>query len=67
MTDINVTREELALIEHIHETHHLFGALPLQREGDMQEFGIMCQRLQDFIAARATYRRITTERSLPKN
>ncbi|KKM25671.1 hypothetical protein LCGC14_1592710 [marine sediment metagenome] len=67
MTNINVTREELALIEHIHETLHMFGALPLQREGDMQEFGIICQRLQDFIAARATYRRITTERRLPSN
>ncbi len=67
MTDINVTREELALIEHIHETHHMFGALPLEREEDMREFGIMCQRLQDFVAARATYRRITTERRLPKN
>ncbi len=65
--DINVTREELAVIEHIHETLNMFGKLPAQREGDMQEFGIICQRLQDFVAARPTYRRIITERRLPKN
>jgi len=67
VTDINVTREELALIDHIHETLKMFGALPMERQGDMQEFGIICQRLQDFIAARATYRRITTERRLASN
>ena len=67
MTEINVTREELAVIEHIHETLDMFGKLPFQRDGDMQEFGIICQRLQDFVAARPTYRRVATERRFPKN
>ncbi len=67
MTDINVTREELVIIERIHELLHMFGELPLERPGDMQEFGFICQRLQDFVAARATYRRITTERRLSSN
>lgn len=67
MIDLNLSREELAVIEHIHETLGMFGELPLQREGDMQEFGILCQRLQDFVAARPTYRRIKAERELPKN
>ena len=67
MTDINVSREELAVIEHISDTLKMFGKLPCQRTQDMDEFGIMCQRLQDFVAARPTYRRITTERRFPKN
>ncbi len=66
-TDINITREELALVEQIHAVHDAFGALPMQRQNDMQEFGIICQRLQDFVAARPSYRRISVERNLPKN
>lgn len=67
MLDINLTREELALIEHIHADLDMFGKLPAQRKGDMNEFGSLCQRLQDFVAARPTYRRIATERRLPTN
>lgn len=65
--DINLTREELALIEHFHTANNMFGQLPAQRPGDMQEFGLMCQRLQDFVAARPSYRRIQVERNLPQN
>lgn len=67
MTDLNITREELALLEHINDSLEMFVALPCQRDRDVQEFGAMCQRLQDFVAARASYRRITAERNLPKN
>ncbi len=65
--NLNLSREELAVIEHIGETLAMFGKLPLQREADMREFGVMCQRLQDFVAARPTYRRIAAEREVPKN
>lgn len=67
MINLNVTRAELALLERIHALHDAFTALPEQRPHDGQEFGILCQRLQDMIAARATYRRVAMERSLPKN
>jgi hypothetical protein len=67
MSDLDVTREELALIEHINVAFQMFGKLPTQRPADMREFGVLCQRLQDFVAARATYRRIAAERSLSKN
>lgn len=67
MTQLNVTREELAVIEQISAVLEAFGQLPLQRQADMREFGVLCQRLQDFVAARATYRRIAAERNVPKN
>lgn len=67
MMDLNVTREELAVIEHIHATLGMFVDLPVQRSQDAWEFGLMCQRLQDFVAARPTYRRIRAEREVPKN
>lgn len=67
MSDLDVTREEVALIEHIHTALEMFMALPRQRATDVREFGIVCQRLQDFVASRASYRRITAERNVPKN
>lgn len=67
LSDLDVTREEVALIEYINTGYKAFLGLPVQRAADAHEFGLLCQRLQDMVAARASYRRITAERELHKN